>query len=406
MITAPFPTSLSRRTKVASSLAAIVLLLCIAHPAYPQERVGLTQNALAGSQVFGSKGCVKCHAVNGLGGTLGPDLGHIAQRRSFYDLAATLWNHLPRMEEEMQELGIQRPQLNEREAGDLVAFLFTLDYFDPPGDEVAGERLFAEKRCVVCHQVGVYGGVAGPSLDHLGQYGSPILVAAAMWNHGPGMQTQMEAKGIERPTFSGSELTDLIAYLESISPPTLAGPLYVLPGDNEKGRGTFTAKGCAECHSVQGAGGRVGPDLARRGVRWDLTQFAAAMWNKAPMMTARMRARGIRVPQLDAGEMADIVAYLYSVQYFAEAGDAQAGRHVIRNKGCLACHSLDGQGATAAGDLHKTTVAASPAQVISSLWNHSVRMEAGDSVGIPWPVMTAEEMADIAAYLQTPRQNR
>jgi mono/diheme cytochrome c family protein len=226
-----------------------------------------------------------------------------------------------------------------------------------------------------------------------------------MWNHGPGMQTQMEAKGIERPTFSGSELTDLIAYLESISPPTLAGPLYVLPGDHEKGRGTFTAKACAECHSVQGAGGRVAPDLARRGARWDLTQFAAAMWNKAPMMTAQMRARGIGVPQLDAGEMADIVAYLYSVQYFAESGDVQAGRRLIRNKGCLACHSLDGQGATAAGDLNTTTGAVSPAEVISSLWNHAVRLQAGDRVGIPWPVMTAEEMADIAAFLQAPHQN-
>ena len=150
----------------------------------------------------------------------------------------------------------------------------------------------------------------------------------------------------------------------------------------------------------------MGPDLTRRGVDWDLTQFAAAMWNKAPRMTAQMRARGVRVPQLGAGEMADIVAYLYSVQYFAESGDAQEGRQLIRNKGCLACHSLDGLGATAAGDLHKTTGAASPAGVISSLWNHAVRMEAGDSLGIPWPVMTAEEMADIAAYLQTPRQNR
>jgi mono/diheme cytochrome c family protein len=395
----------SGQAVVASSLAVAVLLLWASQPGYAQERWGLTQNPMAGSQVFGSKGCVKCHSVNGLGGTLGPDLGHIAERRSLYDLAATMWNHLPRMGQQMQELGIERPQLSEREAADLVAFLFTLDYFDPPGDSEAGEHLFDEKKCVVCHQVGVHGGVAGPSLDHLGQYGSPILVAAAMWNHGPGMQAMMEDKGIERPTFSGSELTDLIAYLESISPPSLAGPLYVLPGDANEGRVTFAEKGCAECHSVRGVGGREAPDLARRAVSWDLTQFAAAMWNKAPRMTAHMRARGIQVPQLGAGEMADLVAYLYSVRYFAESGDVQAGQRLLSGSGCLTCHSLNGQGAGAAGNLAESTEMVSPAEVISVLWNHAAYTEAGDSLAVPWPVLSAEEMADIAAFLQSPRRD-
>jgi mono/diheme cytochrome c family protein len=396
--------SLSGKADVASSLTVAVLLLWALQPAYAQERWGLTQNPLAGSQVFGSKGCVKCHSVNGLGGTLGPDLGHVAERRSLYDLAATMWNHLPRMEQRMHELGIERPQLSEREAGDLVAFLFTLDYFDPPGDPDAGEQLFDEKKCVMCHQVGVHGGVAGPSLDHLGQYGSPILVAAAMWNHGPGMQAMMEDKGIERPTFSGSELTDLISYLESISPPSLAGPLYVLPGDANEGRVTFEEKGCAGCHSVRGVGGREAPDLARREVSWDLTQFAAAMWNKAPGMTAQMRTRGVQVPQLGAGEMADLVAYLYSVRYFAESGDVQVGRRLLRSSGCLTCHSMNGQGANAAGNLAESTGMASSAEVISALWNHAVYTEAGDSLAVPWPVLSAEEMADIAAFLQTPRR--
>jgi mono/diheme cytochrome c family protein len=389
-----------------SVLAVALLLVFPAQPTFPQERAELTQNAMAGSRVFGSKGCVKCHAVNGLGGTLGPDLGHVARRRSVYDLASMMWNHLPAMGERMRELGIERPQLNEREAGDLIAFLFTLDYFDPPGDVEAGEQLFVEKGCVVCHQVGLHGGVAGPSLDHLGQFGSPILVAAAMWNHGPGMQTMMEAKGLERPTFSGSELTDLIAYLESNSPPPLAGPLYVLPGDAEEGRAVFTESNCAECHNVQGGGGAVGPDLARRGVSWDLTQFASAMWNKAPGMTAQMRARGIHVPPLAAGKMADLVAYLYSVQYFAESGDARVGRQLLRSKGCLACHSLNSESVRAGGSLAEGKRMVSTAEVISKLWNHSTNTEFGEGLETPWPVLSAEEMADIAAFLQTPRENR
>lgn len=405
MIAKHLSTSPSGKADVASSLAVAVLLLWVSQPAHAQERWGPTQDPLAGSQIFGSKGCATCHAVNGLGGTLGPDLGHSAGRQSLYDLAATMWNHLPQMGEKMQELGIERPRLNPQEAGDLVAFLFALDYFDPPGDPTFGEQLFVEQKCIVCHQVGLHGGITGPSLDHLGQYGSPILVAAAMWNHGPGMQTMMEEKGIVRPTFSGSELVDLIAYLESISPPSLARPLYVLPGDVEEGRVAFSGKGCAGCHSVRGTGSRTGPDLARRGVRWNLIEFAAAMWNKGPRMIAEMQSRGIHVPQLDAAEMADIVAYLYSVQYFADSGDAEAGRQLLRSKDCLTCHSLDGQGRSTAGNLAHSTGAASPAEVISTLWNHALYVEAADRPAIVWPVISAEEMADIAAFFQTTPRN-
>jgi cytochrome c551/c552 len=394
------------RLGVSLGLALASFLLWGPQAAHAQERLGLTQNPLAGSQVFGSKGCVKCHAVNGLGGKVGPDLGRISGRRSFYELAAAMWNHLPGMGQAMREHGIERPQLSEREAGDLIAFLFTLDYFDPPGDVEAGQRLFTEKKCVVCHQVGVYGGVVGPSLDHLGQYGSPILVAAAMWNHGPAMAEMMKAKGIKRPRFRGTELVDLISYLESASPAPLQGPLYVLPGGAEEGRVLFTEKGCIRCHSVYGVGGRVGPDLARRRTQWGLTEFAAAMWNKAPKMTAEMKTRGMDVPRLGAGEMADLVAYLYSVQYFAESGDAERGRRLLRSKGCLTCHSLDSRGGRIASDLSERIGLSSPAEVISSLWNHSGLMEAADSGRIEWPLLSPDEMADIAAFLQTPRQNQ
>jgi mono/diheme cytochrome c family protein len=374
-------------------------------PGVAQERVDVTQNPLAGSQVFGEKGCVNCHAVDGLGGTIGPDLGGISRRRSFFELAATMWNHLPEMGALMREKGIQRPQMNAREAGDLIAFLFTLDYFDPPGDVEVGQRLFIDKKCVVCHQVGTYGGVMGPSLDHLSKYGSPILVAASMWNHGPNMAETMSRMGIERPSFSGPELTDLISYLESVAPAPLEGPLYVLPGSPEEGRVLFTEKSCVRCHSVRGLGGRVGPDLSRRGSHWGLTEFAAAMWNKAPTMAEAMKARGVDIPQLGAGEMADLVAYLYAVEYFAELGDAEAGGRLLASKGCLACHTLEGRGGTGATDLAERRGLALPAALIATMWSHSALMEAADSLGTSWPRFSAQEMADLGAFMQSQPPN-
>jgi hypothetical protein len=76
-----------------------------------------------------------------MGGTVGPDLGRMARSRSFYGLAATMWNHLPTMAGQMARFGIDRPQLDSRETGDLIAFLFTLDYFDLPGNVENGRRL-------------------------------------------------------------------------------------------------------------------------------------------------------------------------------------------------------------------------------------------------------------------------
>jgi mono/diheme cytochrome c family protein len=332
---------------------------------------------------------------------VGPDLGRISRPRSFYDLAAAMWNHLPRMAERMRQLGIPRPHLDARETGDLIAFLFTLDYFDPPGNLQAGERLFTEKKCVACHQVAGIGGVVGPNLDFLNQYGSPILVATAMWNHGPAMAEAMRARRIERPTFQGSELLDLIAYLKSASPAPAEGPLYVLPGRAEEGRRLFVEKRCIACHSVGGQGGRVGPDLVERGLHRSLSQFAAAMWNKAPAMMEAMRARGISVPQLRAEEMADLVAYLYAVRYFAGPGDPGKGRQLAATKGCLTCHTVSGQGGKVAGDLARVKGLDAPAAVISALWNHSSIMgQWPERQKISWPRFTPEEMVDLVAFLQ------
>lgn len=368
-------------------------------PAYSQTDE-VTRNPIAGSRVFEAKGCIKCHSVNGMGGDIGPDLGHISRRRSFHELAATMWNHLPVMGEKMEEVGIERPTLDPRETADLIAYLFTLDYFDAPGDVVAGKELFNEKKCVVCHQVGTFGGTEGPSLDKLSRFGSPILMGAAMWNHGPPMAETMEEKGVERPTFTGAELNDLAAYLESVAPPPLEGPLYVLPGSAEEGRVLFTEKHCIECHAVQGVGGHAGPDLSKFGAQRSLMEFAAAMWNKAPLMREALEEEDRDLPELGGGEMADLVAYLYSIQYFAEAGDAERGREILTEKGCLGCHRLNGRGGEAS-DLQEVAGMGSPAEVIAALWNHSVWMEEGAAKEpATWRKLSAEEMADLMAFLQ------
>ncbi|HXF95036.1 MAG TPA: c-type cytochrome [Gemmatimonadales bacterium] len=391
-------------TRALCVLGVLVVAAELPHPpaARAQEAGSLGQNALAGSWVFGSKGCVRCHAINGVGGRVGPDLARARRVRSYYDLAADMWNHFPRMVERMRELGIEPPRLNPREMGDLIAFLATVNYFAPPGDPARGRRLFSGKGCVRCHQIAGRGGAVGPSLDFVSLVGSPYQVAAAMWNHGPAMRRIMDSLGIVRPTFTAAELTDLIEYLRSASPGIPPGPVYILPGRADLGRRWFVEKNCVACHSIAGRGGRVGPDLAARRRDVSVLGFAAAMWNKAPAMTRAMRARGIQVPELDAAQLADLAAYLYSVAYFRDTPTAAAGRAVVERKACLQCHSLEGRGGDRAGDLARAKGMDTPAALFAAMWNHGRVAASQRRAPGTWPRLRADEMSALATFFLSP----
>jgi mono/diheme cytochrome c family protein len=382
-------------------MALATLLLC-APPVVAEPLFGPTQDPLAGSRLFGAKGCVQCHAIKGAGGQVGPDLGRIDRPRSFFDLAASMWNHAPRMADRMRQLRIVRPTLEARESGDLVAFLFTVDYFERRGDAEVGRRLFRDKRCIVCHQAGGVGGVVGPNLDALGARATPISLATSMWNHGPQMAEAMRARGVARPTFKPGELRDLIAYVSTAT--THDEPLYVIPGDREDGRRLFVEKRCAECHG-SGARGGTAPDLTDRRLHGSTLDFAAAMWNKAPAMTAAMKARGLSVVRLQSAEMADILAYLYSVRYVGPGGAPRRGVLVAADKGCLGCHALAGERGKPASDLMRSKHLDSPGTILGALWNHAF-LDVRPGSSAQWAPMTGEQMADLMAYLQSLKGSR
>ena len=389
------------RVSATGVVIAALLALWAAGPAAAQPAVGPSQDPTAGARVFDQKGCVKCHAINGVGGKIGPDLTRGARPHSFFDLATAMWNHLPRMAERMKQLGVDRSRLEPQETRDLIAFLYTLGYFDAPGNRENGHKLFVAKKCVVCHQVGTAGGSVGPSLDSMKVFASPILVATALWNHGPQMAEAMKEKGIERPSLTGAELRDLIAYVSPATGAPPPGGVYALPGRAEAGRLLFAEKRCVECHSAAGAGGQVGPDLVDRNVRRSPLEFAAAMWNKAPAMALAMQQRGIAIPTLRPEEMADIVAYLYSTRYFASGGISR-GWKVAYEKGCLGCHSVFGERGKPAGDLTRYKGLDSAPSVVAALWNHTlVTAPAPGGKRAAWPVFKADEMADLVALLQS-----
>jgi mono/diheme cytochrome c family protein len=369
-------------------------------PSQPSQPFGPDWGMLAGWDVFVKKGCGKCHAIRGAGGGSGPDLARIQEGRSFFELGAAMWNHVPRMGDKMRELGVERPTLTGQELSNLIAFLFTAQYYDELGSASAGEKVFTAKGCVQCHEVGGKGGHVGPPLDGLKRANSPVLVSAAMWNHGPEMAESMKAKNIPRPAFQGREMVDLIAYIVAAAKDNASETMQVIPGTPARGEQVFTDKQCAVCHAVGGKGGKVGPELGRPEHHVSLTRFAALMWNHGPTMWAKMKERGIQFPRLTGQEMADILAYLYTAHYFDQRGVVQRGQQLVQSKGCLGCHSVRGKGGKLSADFASSSAVSSPSNVIAAMWNHASYMEShAQKQAVSWPILSGQELADLSSYL-------
>jgi mono/diheme cytochrome c family protein len=113
-----------------------------------------------------------------------------------------------------------------------------------------------------------------------------------------------------------------------------------------------------------------------------------------------MKELRIEVPQVSGQEMADILAYLFTVRYFEPNGSARRGAALLKDKGCLACHSVNGKGTAGGVDFARSTVVGTPAALTASLWNHSRAMEAeAEKRRIALPELRGAELADISAYL-------
>jgi Ni/Fe-hydrogenase subunit HybB-like protein/cytochrome c2 len=365
--------------------------------------IELPENPTAGARLFVEKGCVRCHALGGDETRVGPDLGRIHFRGTMMDLAGAFWNHAPVMREKMADLKIQPPQLTSREMTDLVAFLTAYRYYlseiGQAGNPAAGHAVFTAKGCVRCHGSNAWD-KPGPDLARYRGKFSAIFVAQAMWNHGGEMSAVMRGAGIAWPKFAGSEMGDLLAYLQAGNEGTTEERVYFEPGSPRRGRELFAAKHCVNCHAIAGVGGHGGPDLGDRGrdLVGSVSAIAGLMWNHSERMSAETVRRGFGRVTFSGQEMADIVSYLYFVNYANVRGTPERGG-VIFVKKCSPCHSLDG-GKRVGPDLATEPGLDQPLAIMAAMWNHAPKMDHElRSRSLAWPRLETGEAADLAAFL-------
>jgi cytochrome c2 len=373
-----------------------------------EERMPLPEDPMAGARLFREKGCIRCHSMGSGGGRAGPDLARIHRKGSLLDIAGTLWNHAPAMLEKMRELRMPPPRMTGQEMADLIAFLSAYQYYlkqlGSPGDPEKGKQLFEAKRCAQCHSLERQGSAEkrGPNLRGYGKL-SAIQVAQAMWNHGPEMAQELRKLGLSPPQFADGEMADLLAYLQRATASPDGEPVYVEPGSPNRGRLLFEQKGCTRCHAIRGTGGAPGvPDLGKRReelVR-SVAEVAGFLWNHGEVMWESMRRRQLPPVRFEKNEMADIIAYLYFVNYFDEPGDVAAGRELFVRKSCSRCHTVGDLETKAAANLRTSPVVASPIETVSAMWNDAKEMEEQmRAEGIPWPRFEPGEMRDLMEFL-------
>jgi mono/diheme cytochrome c family protein len=201
----------------------LFLLLAYAGPEVLAQEEGkiyaIWGDPVKGRKVYAEKGCGKCHAINGVGPTIGPDLGITPKKpQTITQIAGVMWNHAPEMRKVAQEKGVQWQSFQASEMRDLIAFINFLRLLDQPGNVRRGERLFDEKRCSSCHALAGEGSKIASDLGQWRQYGSPILWVEIMWQHALEMESKMRDMGLEWPKFKENEIVDLITFIQSRIP--------------------------------------------------------------------------------------------------------------------------------------------------------------------------------------------
>jgi mono/diheme cytochrome c family protein len=361
-----------------------------------------------GAKLFERKGCIRCHAVNGAGGRLAPDLGSERPSTGPDHLVTSMWNHAPRMWERIREERVAYPAISQQEMAHVFSYLYTSRYVGDSGDVEQGGRLFEKKGCVACHSLGGTAAKKGPDLSTRAAVDSLTGWTQAMWNHAPAMESAMREAGVTWPKFEPGEMNDLLAYLRG-GRPVASGGSDLLPADPDRGKKLFEEKSCASCHSLRGEVGRIGPELqSRQKLPPTIIQFAGSMWNHSPEMLRTMRARGVQRPVFRDREMADLVAFLYSLSYSEPGGSPRVGEMLFAGRGCSLCHGPAALGTSEAPSLRGRGKSFNSIALAAALWRHGPGMyKHAQDLGLPWPTLAETDVGDLISFLNTsPERDR
>ena len=255
---------------------------------------------------------MECHSIGEKRGKIGPDLAMWAEFTNPILWVQMMWNHAQKMKTAMDQGAIAWPKLERNDIADIIAYVRNFksskeSVFLATGDPEEGKRLFSQKSCAQCHATENSVKSKGPNLGIQKKDFPPTLgqFAGLMWNHFPGMLSEMQKENIRVPELSAKDIANITAYLFSIR--------YFDPaGDKAAGKKIFQEKRCNVCHDIQkdSAGKKEGPDLARLKGMVSPIYMATALWNHGPKMIGNMKEKNIKWQRITDKELINLMEYL------------------------------------------------------------------------------------------------
>ena len=163
--------------------------------------------------------CASCHSLEGNPKKLGNSLVPY-KNLSPVQMIQAMWKHSPEMSKALSENGINAPRITGSQMVDILAYIRSRTgmqnavVFTELGNPLRGADVFRKKQCVTCHPVADTSTQYGPQFERRQEFKEGTAgVAALMWNHSVGMHKEMQHAGLAAPTFEGTEMADLLAYL-------------------------------------------------------------------------------------------------------------------------------------------------------------------------------------------------
>lgn len=222
-----------------------------------------------GRRLFERQGCRGCHKLNGVGGSIGPDLTEEGASRRSPD-----WLERHFMAPNQVSAGSAMPNYHftREQAGALTYYMLSLtneemgSYYSSvrliPSAQY-GRQLFVQKDCIVCHAVGGVGAKSGPDLLGVTQRHSLEWLDEQLVN------PELVYPGSTMPEYDleRNARKALISYLASATPDDAqailsgrARPLSTADVAIEAGKRNFARFGCSGCHGTELEGGLPNPN--------------------------------------------------------------------------------------------------------------------------------------------------
>lgn len=212
-----------------------------------------------GRQLYKEKACAVCHAIDGVGGTRGPDLAGVGTRLDPESLIAHL---RPSAGSSLMPAYV----LDNRDLIAITSYLLTLT--KPPRAGVPsptpvspGQAKYQAQGCPACHAIDGLGGTRGPDLSAVGSRRDRAWLERYL------QDPTIVLPNTRMPVHSlaPEDVQAIADYLSGLTGGALAaGP------SAEAGKVIYDEQGCSVCHALQGRGGTLGPDLTRIGETRDL----------------------------------------------------------------------------------------------------------------------------------------